>query len=91
MNKSNNNTRSDNINSSESVIMMKKKDYNNIIDKIVDNQHTIDVLSKLIYKSSSGKININDMKKIETRKLKTVSDKSSSSIFKKKNDDEEKV
>lgn len=83
MNKSENNA-----NTSESVVRMKRKDYNDIIDQIVDNQNTIDVLTKLINKSGNTQFNPKSII-MDDVKIKTISDGSTSSIFKKKIDSEE--
>jgi hypothetical protein len=58
MNKSNNNTRSDNINSSESVIMMKKKDYNNIITDSdnINSSESVIMMKKKDYNNIIDKI-----------------------------------
>ena len=52
-----NSEKKDNINNTdtESVIKIKRTDYKNIVDKAIDHQYTIDVLSKLISKSNDMK------------------------------------
>lgn len=73
----------------ESVINIKKKDYKNIVDKVVEHQYTINVLNNLMSKShdmTGGEIeNKNTMSADDKNaEIKTGSASSKASVFKKK-------